>query len=615
MSDTAKGLSLEEFLAIPHDPSEGLSKEQFQKIGQAEAPEDQPRTGQGLAGDTAAFLRGMQEQIPFARDIGAGATALFGNPLTGERASGDFAKSKQALEARNAALAEEHPWSYGAGEVAGALSTLPAAEFVGAKYLGQAPNLLGKAAQAESKAAKFLTPIFNSKAEAQLAAKLGTGAAAGAAQGAVHGAGTGTGEDRLSSMTGEAIMGAPLGALGSVAGEAAGAGARKLAERYGYAAPLATRKSVEDLTRESKNYYKQAENAGLKVRASALNDLHKKITSELNKFSYDPQLIEQHRGLEPALNRLASVTKPLDINELDNIYRASEPLSLDWTNPQGRLMANTFRREYSKFLDNLAPKDILTQKGKTSDIINTWRTGRQVWKQKEKLNTLEKLASDAEIDAEIRGVGGDLANAQRKQVGRLLKDIKRHRDFRWSPDEVQAMEEFVKGGITRKGARLIGSLSPLHNNLLGKLNLLHILYNPAGGGASAAAGVAGKYLENKLMRSAGEELKDIIAAGGKSANIPKVSPMTSVQSRAVGVPTVTSPVLTPSASAVYAQDQDREERASGGRLGNRDYPAKRLTRVERAAKRAMDAIALDTKPLLDQPDQVIADALKLASKT
>jgi len=66
---------------------------------------------------------------------------------------------------------------------------------------------------------------------------------------------------------------------------------------------------------------------------------------------------------------------------------------------------------------------------------------------------------------------------------------------------------------------------------------------------------------------------------------------------------------------VAAQDQDREERASGGRLGCRDYPAKRLTRVERAAKRAMDAIAMDTKPLLNQPDQVIVDALKLANNT
>lgn len=65
---------------------------------------------------------------------------------------------------------------------------------------------------------------------------------------------------------------------------------------------------------------------------------------------------------------------------------------------------------------------------------------------------------------------------------------------------------------------------------------------------------------------------------------------------------------------VAAQDQDREERASGGRLGNRDYPAKRLSRVERAAKRAMDSIALETKPLMNQPDQVIADALKLASQ-
>jgi hypothetical protein len=76
---------------------------------------------------------------------------------------------------------------------------------------------------------------------------------------------------------------------------------------------------------------------------------------------------------------------------------------------------------------------------------------------------------------------------------------------------------------------------------------------------------------------------------------------------------------------VYAEDigpsedyeqfeNPRESRAAGGRLGNRDYPAKRLSRVERAAKRAMDAIALESKPLMDQPDQVIADALKLASQ-
>jgi hypothetical protein len=67
---------------------------------------------------------------------------------------------------------------------------------------------------------------------------------------------------------------------------------------------------------------------------------------------------------------------------------------------------------------------------------------------------------------------------------------------------------------------------------------------------------------------------------------------------------------------VMAEDREqREQRASGGAVGKRDYPAKRLTRMERAVKRAQDAIALETKPLMDQPDHLIAHALELSKAT
>lgn len=58
--------------------------------------------------------------------------------------------------------------------------------------------------------------------------------------------------------------------------------------------------------------------------------------------------------------------------------------------------------------------------------------------------------------------------------------------------------------------------------------------------------------------------------------------------------------------------EDREGRASGGKVGNRDYPAKRLTRLERAAKKAQDAIALETRPIMDKPDALVAKALEIA---
>jgi hypothetical protein len=58
--------------------------------------------------------------------------------------------------------------------------------------------------------------------------------------------------------------------------------------------------------------------------------------------------------------------------------------------------------------------------------------------------------------------------------------------------------------------------------------------------------------------------------------------------------------------------EDREERASGGKVGKKDYPAKRLTRLERAARKAHNQIALETKPLMSRPDEQIVQALEIA---
>lgn len=57
---------------------------------------------------------------------------------------------------------------------------------------------------------------------------------------------------------------------------------------------------------------------------------------------------------------------------------------------------------------------------------------------------------------------------------------------------------------------------------------------------------------------------------------------------------------------------NREGRASGGKVGTRDYPAKRLNKMERAARRAQQAIAIETTKLMEKPDEQIAQALRIA---
>lgn len=63
---------------------------------------------------------------------------------------------------------------------------------------------------------------------------------------------------------------------------------------------------------------------------------------------------------------------------------------------------------------------------------------------------------------------------------------------------------------------------------------------------------------------------------------------------------------------ILAEDNERPQRASGGKIGNRDYPARKLSRVEKALKRAQDALAMETKPIMNVPDEAVAQALHLA---
>ena len=59
---------------------------------------------------------------------------------------------------------------------------------------------------------------------------------------------------------------------------------------------------------------------------------------------------------------------------------------------------------------------------------------------------------------------------------------------------------------------------------------------------------------------------------------------------------------------VSAMDTDRTERKAGGRV----YPAKKLTLMEKAARKAFNDIANESKPLMDMPDEQIVNALRIA---
>lgn len=63
-------------------------------------------------------------------------------------------------------------------------------------------------------------------------------------------------------------------------------------------------------------------------------------------------------------------------------------------------------------------------------------------------------------------------------------------------------------------------------------------------------------------------------------------------------------------AVVSGVESPREQRKAGGRV----YPAKRLTLLERAARKAHIELAEGSKPLMDMPDEHIAHKLNVAKE-
>lgn len=592
------------------------------------APSAPLKTRQDLRGHVAAGMRGALEAIPGGTDLGAAVKEYFGNPLTGEKASGDFTRSKRDIEAKNALYAKEHPKSYFAGQVAGTVGSLLVPEAAGA-------NIIGRGLQVERALAKPISKVLGSAVEGELVAKGLMGAGTGAAQGAIHGLGTGVGEERLTNAMHEGMLGAILGAPGAVAGSVIAKQGRKAGEALGLLSKPAAVPTASEIYNVAKQGYGAAEQAGLSINTSGLNKLFGDVNQSLTKANYSPKYNTAHQTLQQHIDRInpniSGNPASISVNDLRHVRKDVDDIAYNFTNdPSLRRVAARYRKTIDNFLDNLNPSQASVRRGfNTGDTVNTFKQADSVWKQYSKLDQLNKAyARSVNNAANARG-SKDVSTMYRTQLKNILNDIDTGQDFRWNKDEVDALRQVVHGGVIERGSEFASRFSPLRRDLI---SLSPIIGAAAGANpwalALTGAGIAGDVAKRGLIKGSAKRFEDIVAAGKPAVESGRfgVSPTESLAARTYGVPLGTFKGIEPRApSPVYAEDiapsEDYEQfenprgsRASGGRLGNRDYPAKRLSHVERAAKRAMDSIALETKPLMNQPDQVIADALKLASQ-
>lgn len=453
----------------------GGKTDRLQANFEREADAAEAITGTGTFADLTGA--GIAKAVPFGDEIASGLNAPFraarewwqGDGFDVGRAYDRNMRVEEELQRRRD---ERSPVASTAGAVAGGLGA-------------SAPLAAGGLS-------------FLNGAKPTLASMAGRGAAEGAAYGAAYGAGEGRGvEDRSKNAVYSSIIGlltgGATGALGSI-------GAGKV--------DLAGLPTADDLRAASQAAYQRADDAGVIYTKESLQRVRDQLRNEFTEFGYHPEL---QSGAKVALGEVARIAEDnATLKGLDTARKvagnAFQP---------GNTSNNALSAKVTGAIDDLVasprPGDVLMGDGAVAaDAI---KEARSLYRQAAKLDTMNSLLDRAGRRAGASYSGGNIENASRQELNKILNSERLKRGF--TKAEQDAVRKAVVGTPGQNAMRLAGKLSPEGGGIM---SMLHILGAGGTGGATlplAAVGMAAKRGSDAMTANNIRMAEALIASGGK----------------------------------------------------------------------------------------------------
>lgn len=435
----------------------------------AEADQIEQWRGTGAFSDMTGS--GMAKAVPFADEIASGLNAPFraarewweGEGFDIGRAYDRNMQVEAELQRRRQ---ERSPVLSTVGAVAGGLgATAPVAR--GLSFLqGAKPTLTSMA---------------------------GRGAAEGAAYGAAYGAGEGRG---LEERAYNALFGAGLGAAtGGITGAVGSLGASRQSS-----AP-----SLDDLRAAGQAAYQQADQAGVIFSPKAVDRLKAQVQQRLTDIGYDPAL---QPGAAAVVRRLEELSgQNVTLSGLDTLRKVASNGFIPGNRSNNKAISDIISA-IDELVTNPKASEVLTGNAKAaSDAL---KTAREMWSRLSKADRVSEAISRAELRAASTGSGGNVDNAIRQNLRRLLENP---RGF--TQAEQEALRRVVEGTPAQNALRLAGKLSPSGNGLMAALGIGGTMVNPAVG-LFSLGGMGAKAAADSMTRQNAQVLDALIRSGGTS---------------------------------------------------------------------------------------------------
>lgn len=428
-----------------------------------------------------AFMHGAAQGLTFgfADEIEAGLSAATG--LGGD--FGDYQGNLEAIRKRISDYRANAPGTMMAGEIPGMIASAIGTGGVSALARGGGT-----------------------------AARMGAAAADGAIYGGLYGAGTSEG-DKLADGAKSAAIGAAMGPIAQKGGDLIASGAGKLAGALtrGKQSPQMT---AEQLKGAAHAAYQQADDAGVILRPEAMQRVSREVQNDLAEMAYDPAM---QPALRPVMDRLNSAGEGnITMKGVDTIRKMAGN-AYDPMNRSQSAMAGKVSGRLDDMLDQLSPSDVLT--GNADEGVAALKNAREMYQRGRKLETVDDLIEKAGLRAGSTGSGGNVENATRQNLRRMLDNPKLKRGM--TADEQAQLKKAVLGTPTNNALRLAGKLSPQGNGLMMALGLGGSAIAPQVALPAMAVGAAAKKGSEAVTAKNVEKLRNLIASGGKAPPMPK----------------------------------------------------------------------------------------------
>lgn len=288
--------------------------------------------------------------------------------------------------------------------------------------------------------------------------------------------------------------------IGALAGGVAAAG-RSVAK-----APAAP--SAEQLRQQGSALYDQAKNAGVTVKADAINKIGMNLGVKLRDFGFDKQL---QPDTAVAIRKLIEVKgKDISLQEMDNIRKVAANAARSAVKADDRKAASILVEQIDNVMDDAANFSVRDNAG-----IKALKEGREVWKRKIKTDMLDEAVEKAQNQAT------GFENGLVIQMRAIANNPKKMRAF--NKQEQAMIKSVVRRGSAHGVLRALGMLSP--NSTFGGLMTggVGVGAGIVPGAALAATGFGARTAAGALTKSKVDKLQSAVASGVSKSGPQPVS--------------------------------------------------------------------------------------------